>query len=211
MESSLVRDSPGSVFQQMLHSRRQPKLIVKLRSVKSQAKAQLSLLPDTLLHCLSCVPLLALHRQLLADTLLMDRPTMQTAELISSPLLSTFPLLLDQPDLLDAVRSAWLEAEAQLSRAQKRDPWFLKQEFTRVYMSSVYFLLHWSSLPPYRWADPAVEEQRARVIFAALDALRPRQETVSQSGGPEIFANLTHQPVAFDLRELSFDLLRVAR
>lgn len=38
-----------------------------------------SLLPDTLLHCLSCVDLLVLHRQLLADTLLMDRPTMQTA------------------------------------------------------------------------------------------------------------------------------------
>lgn len=38
-----------------------------------------SLLPDTLLHCLSCVDLLVLHRQLLADTLLLDRPTMQTA------------------------------------------------------------------------------------------------------------------------------------
>ncbi len=38
-----------------------------------------SLLPDTLLHSLSCVHLLALHRQLLADTLLMDRPTMQDA------------------------------------------------------------------------------------------------------------------------------------
>lgn len=38
-----------------------------------------SLLPETLLHCLSCVHLLALHRQLLADTLLMDRPTMQNA------------------------------------------------------------------------------------------------------------------------------------
>lgn len=38
-----------------------------------------SLLPETLLHCLNCVHLLALHRQLLADTLLMDRPTMQNA------------------------------------------------------------------------------------------------------------------------------------
>lgn len=38
-----------------------------------------SLLPDTLLYCLSCVDLLVLHRQLLADTLLLDRPTMQTA------------------------------------------------------------------------------------------------------------------------------------
>lgn len=97
-----------------------------------------SLLPDTLLHCLSCVHLLVLHRQLLADTLLMDRLTMQNAgktpttlirqkkkknfqlataqsdtifylfisdvDLICSPILSTFPVLLDQTDLLDALR-----------------------------------------------------------------------------------------------------------
>ncbi|KAM9803748.1 LOW QUALITY PROTEIN: nephrocystin-1 [Neosynchiropus ocellatus] len=208
METAHARDSPASVFQHMLQSRRQAKLTVKLRSVKSPTRAQLSLLPDTLLHCLSCVPLLTLHRQLLADALLMDRPTMQTADLISSPVLSTFPLLLDQPDLLDAVRSAWLEAEARMSRAQKRDSAYLKQEFTKVYMSSAYFLLHSSSLPPYRWADPPTEEQRARVIFAAL---KHWQEATSQSGGPEIFADLAHQHVAFDISELSFDLLRVAR
>ncbi|KAM8852252.1 nephrocystin-1 [Synchiropus picturatus] len=211
VETAHARDSPASVFHHMLQSRRQPKLIVKLRSVKSQTRAQLSLLPDTLLHCLSCVPLLTLHRQLLADALLMDRPTMQNADLISSPVLSTFPLLLEQTDLLDAVRSAWLEAETHMSRAQKRDSSYLKQEFTKVYMSSGYFLLHSSSLPPHRWADPPSEEQRARLIFAALDALKHWQEATSQSGGPEIFADLTQQHVAFDISELSFDLLRVAR
>ncbi|KAK7902108.1 hypothetical protein WMY93_018877 [Mugilogobius chulae] len=80
VEASANKGSPTSVFQQMLQSRRQPKLIIKLKSVHSRTKIQLSLLPDTLLHCLSCVHILALHRQLLADALLMDRPTMQSAE-----------------------------------------------------------------------------------------------------------------------------------
>ncbi|XP_056148020.1 nephrocystin-1 isoform X2 [Lampris incognitus] len=94
----------GGVFHQILKARRQPKLIIKLKSANSRTRTQLSLLPDTLLFCLSCVHLLALHRQLLADTLLMDRPTMQNTDLMCSPVLSTFPMLLDQPDLMDALR-----------------------------------------------------------------------------------------------------------
>ncbi|XP_071336157.1 nephrocystin-1 isoform X2 [Trachinotus anak] len=211
VEASVTRGSQTGVFQQMLHARRQPKLIIKLKSVNSRTRTQLSLLPDTLLHCLSCVHLLALHRQLLADTLLMDRPTMQNADLICSPILSTFPVLLDQPDLLDALRGAWLDAETNMSRAQKRDLSFLKQEFGKVYMSSIYFLLHSPSLPCHRWADPSSEEQRARVIYATLDSLKHTQHTTSQSGGPEVFVDAMHPHLAFDVTELTFDLLCVAR
>ncbi|KAJ0067014.1 hypothetical protein NL108_006246, partial [Boleophthalmus pectinirostris] len=119
VEASATRGSPTSVFQQMLQSRRQPKLIIKLKSPDSRTRALLSLLPDTLLHSLSCVRVLTLHRQLLCDTLLMDRPTMQSADLICSPVLATFPLLLDQPDLLDALRSAWTDVDASMSRSQR--------------------------------------------------------------------------------------------
>lgn len=104
VEASVSKGSPTGVFQQMLQARRQPKLTIKLRSADSRTRTQLSLLPDTLLHCLSCAQALALHRQLQADALLMDRPTMQTADLMCSPILATFPLLLDQLDLLDAFR-----------------------------------------------------------------------------------------------------------
>ncbi|KAM9345408.1 nephrocystin-1 [Symphorus nematophorus] len=211
LEASVTRGSTAGVFQQMLQARRQPKLIVKLRSTNSRTRTQLSVLPDTLLHCLSCVHLLALHRQLLADTLLRDRPTMQNADLICSPILSTFPVLLDQPDLLDALRSAWLDAETNMSRAQRRDLSFLKQEFVKVYLSSVYFLLHSPSLPCHRWADPSSEEQRARFIYTTLDALKHTQHTTGQTGGPEVFIDPMHQHLAFDVSELTFDLLCVAR
>lgn len=211
LEAVVSRRSPGGVFQQMLQARRQPKLIVKLKSANSRTRTQLSLLPDTLLYCLSCVHLLVLHRQLLADTLLMDRPTMQNADLICSPILSTFPVLLEQTDLLDALRSAWLEAESNMSRAQKRDLTYLKLEFSKVYMSSVYFLLHSPSLPSYRWADPPSEEQRARVIYTMLEALKNHQQTNSQSGAPEVFFDSSHSHVAFDVQELTFDLLSATR
>uniref|UniRef100_A0A672G967 Nephronophthisis 1 n=1 Tax=Salarias fasciatus TaxID=181472 RepID=A0A672G967_SALFA len=196
-DDSVLLSAPGGVLQQMLQARRQPKLTVKLKSTNSQTRTQLNLLPDTLLHCLSCVHLLAFHRQLLADTLLMDRPTMQNADPICSPILSTFPVLLEQTDLLDALRSAWMDAMASMSRAQKRDSSFLKHQFAEVYMSSVYFLLHSPSLPRHRWADPPSEEQRARVIYATLDALKSL----------EVFTSPSHSHLAFDMTELTFDLL----
>uniref|UniRef100_A0AAQ6A8S8 SH3 domain-containing protein n=1 Tax=Amphiprion ocellaris TaxID=80972 RepID=A0AAQ6A8S8_AMPOC len=195
------------VFQQMLQARRQPKLIVKLKSTNSRTRTQLSLLPDTLLHSLSCVHLLALHRQLLADTLLMDRPTMQDADLICSPILSTFPVLLDQTDLLDALRVRKYGNVVIFTSNLS----YLKQEFIKVYMSSVYFLLHSPSLPRHRWGDPPSEEQRARVVYATLETLKNLQHSTGQSGRPEVFVEQTHSHLAFDISELSFDLLRVAR
>uniref|UniRef100_A0A8D3E453 Nephronophthisis 1 n=1 Tax=Scophthalmus maximus TaxID=52904 RepID=A0A8D3E453_SCOMX len=196
VEASVTKGTPAGVLQQMLQARRQPRLIIKLKSTSSQIRKQLCLLPDTLLHSLSCVHLLALHRQLLADTLLMNRPTMQNADLICNPVLSTFPVLLDQSDLLDALR---------------RDLSFLKQEFIKVYMSSVYFLLHSPSLPCHRWADPPLEEQRARVIYTTLDSLKQSLLATGQSGGPEVFVDPAHHHIAFDITELTFDLLLVAR
>ncbi|XP_074503568.1 nephrocystin-1 [Sebastes fasciatus] len=209
MEESAIRGA--GVFHQMLAARQQPRLIIKLKSSNRRTRTQLSLLPDTLLNCLSCLQLLSLYRQLLADTLLMDRPTMQNADLICSPVLSTFPGLLDQPDLLDALRTAWLEAESSMSRAQRRDSSYLKQDFVKVYMSSVYFLLRSPSLPRYRWADPPSEEQRARVIYATMDALKHTRNTTGQSGGPEFSVDPKREHLAFDITELAFDLLSVAR
>lgn len=88
---------------------------------------------------------------------------------------------------------------------------YLKQEFNKVYMSSVYFLLHSPALPSHRWADPPTEEQRARVIYTTLDALKHRQQNSGEAGGPEVFLAPDHQHLAFDITELTFDLLSVAR
>ncbi|KAK2824540.1 hypothetical protein Q5P01_021715 [Channa striata] len=211
VEASVSKGSSTGVFQHILKARRQPKLIIKLKSINSRTRTQLSLLPDTLLHCQSCIHLLLLHRQLLADTLLMQRPTMQNADLICSPVLSTFPVLLDQPDLLDALRIAWLDTETSMTRAQKRDLTYLKQEFVKVYMSSVYFLLHSPSLPCHHWADASSEEQRARVMYNITDSLKHTHYTTGQPGGSEVFFDPVHSHLAFDVTELTFDLLSVVR
>lgn len=98
-----------------------------------------------------------------------------------------------------------------LAVCPQKDFAHLKQEFIKVYMSSVYFLLHSPSLPDHRWADPSAEEQRGRVIFATLSSLKQAQSAGGQAAGPQVFLEPTHPHLAFDVSELTFDLLRVAR
>uniref|UniRef100_A0AAY4BWL3 SH3 domain-containing protein n=1 Tax=Denticeps clupeoides TaxID=299321 RepID=A0AAY4BWL3_9TELE len=162
MDPSMTRRAgAGSVFQQMMASRKVPKLVVKLRTPNHRNMSHLNLLPDTLVGSVCSVHLLALYRQLLADTLLLDRVTMQNADLICSSVLATFPEVLDQSDLLDALRSSWENAEKNLKRSEKRDMSILKREFVRVYMDYVFPLFYSAEMPGPRWADEEVANQRA--------------------------------------------------
>ncbi|KAG7280275.1 hypothetical protein CRUP_026816, partial [Coryphaenoides rupestris] len=73
-----------------------------------------------------------------------------------------------------------LSLNFQFRQEAERDLLFLKGEFTSVFLSSVYPLLHASTLPCQRWADPASEQRRALLIAQTLDAFR----TPGQSGSP---------------------------
>ncbi|KAK6293765.1 hypothetical protein J4Q44_G00360910 [Coregonus suidteri] len=205
VDPSLTRGATGTgMFQQMMLSRKLPKLFLKLKSPNARTRSQLSALPDTLVGSLSSIHLLVLHRQLLADALLMNRATMQNADLICSPLLATFPEIMDQTDLLDALRKSWLEAESNMKRSEKRDLPLLKRMFVRVYMDNIYPLLYSADLPPPRWADEMVENQRARVIFASLQTTSTQEPFHTHTDSPP-----RHQ--AFDISQLTFDLLCMAQ
>uniref|UniRef100_A0A673VZG0 Nephronophthisis 1 n=1 Tax=Salmo trutta TaxID=8032 RepID=A0A673VZG0_SALTR len=195
VDPSLTRGATGTgMFQQMMLSRKLPKLFLKLKSPNVRTRSQLSALPDTLVGSLSSIHLLVLHRQLLADILLMDRATMQNADLICSPLLATFPEIVDQSDLLDALRVN------SVAGSRLRDLPLLKRKFVRVYMDNMYPLLYSADLPPPRWADEMVENQRARVIFNG--SLEPFH-THTPDSPPR------HQ--AFDISQLTYDLLCMAQ
>uniref|UniRef100_A0A8C6HIS2 Nephrocystin-1 n=1 Tax=Mus spicilegus TaxID=10103 RepID=A0A8C6HIS2_MUSSI len=119
VDPSVSRRAQGSVFRQMISVRRQPQLLVKLRSLNRRSRAMLSLLPETLVGSMCSAHLLIFYRQILGDVLLRDRTNLQSADLISHPVLATFPLLLEQPDVMDALRSSWAEKESTLKRAEK--------------------------------------------------------------------------------------------
>ncbi|XP_031227699.1 nephrocystin-1 isoform X6 [Mastomys coucha] len=201
VDPSVSRRAQGSVFRQMISVRRQPQLLVKLRSLNRRSRAMLSLLPETLVGSMCSAHLLIFYRQILGDVLLRDRTSLQSADLISHPVLATFPLLLEQPDVMDALRSSWAEKESTLKRAEKRDKELLKAEFLLVYHDCVLPLLHSTLLPPFRWAEEETEAARWKAIADFLKQSRENEGSLKALLSPDG----VHKP--FDLSEQTYDFL----
>ncbi|KAM9054066.1 nephrocystin-1 isoform 5-T5 [Megaptera novaeangliae] len=210
VDPSVSRRAHGSVFHQMMTVRRQPQLLVKLRSLNRRSRNMLSLLPETLIGSMCSVHLLIFYRQILGDVLLKDRMSMHSADLISNPVLATFPKLLEQPDIMDALRSSWAEKESTLKRSDKplvvpvfsqRDKELLKAVFLLVYHDCVLPLLHSALLPPFRWAEEETEAARWKVIADFLKQNRENEGALQALLSP---AGL-HEP--FDISEQTYDFL----
>ncbi|KAM7078948.1 nephrocystin-1 isoform 2-T2 [Molossus nigricans] len=201
VDPSASRRAHGSVFHQMMVMRRQPQLLVKLRSLNRRSRDILSLLPETLIGSMCYIHLLMFYRQLLGDVLLKDRMSMQSADLISNPVLATFPKLLEQPDMMDALRSSWAEKESTLKRSEKRDREVLKAAFLLAYHDCAGPLLHSTLLPPARWAEEETEAARWELITAFLKRNRENQGALPALLSPEG----VHEP--FDISEQTYDFL----
>ncbi|XP_077192043.1 nephrocystin-1 isoform X2 [Paroedura picta] len=205
VDPSISRKASIGVFHQMIALRKQPQLLVKLRSLNTRSKDILNLLPEVLVGSMCYIHLLLFYRQILGDVLLKDRLNMQNTDLISNPILSTFPKLMEQPDLMDALRSAWAEKESTLKRSEKRDQELLKSVFTLVYHDSVFPLLQSLLLPEYRWAEEESEGTRWRMIADFLKQNRERDGTLSSLLSSESL----HR--AFDIAEIAYDFLGKAQ
>ncbi|XP_051470766.1 nephrocystin-1 [Apus apus] len=201
---SISRRGSG-VFHQFIALKKQPMLVVKLRSLSAQSKDILNLLPETLIGSMCYIHLLIFYRQILGDALLKDRISIQSTDLICNPILATFPQLLDEPDLMDALRSAWADRERKLKRSEKRDQEFLKSLFVLVYHDSVFPLLRSTLLPDYRWAEEESEASRWKVIAHFL------KESRENDGALQYLLSSENTHKAFDIAELAYDFLGEVR
>ncbi|KAM6354957.1 nephrocystin-1 isoform 2-T2 [Podargus strigoides] len=204
VDPSISRRGSG-VFHQFVTLKKQPVLVVKMRSLSAQSKDILNLLPETLIGSTCYIHLLIFYRQILGDALLKDRISMQSTDLICNPILATFPQLMDQPDLMDALRSAWADRERTLKRSEKRDQEFLKSLFVLVYHDSVFPLLQSTFLPAYKWAEEESEAARWRAIS---DFLKKSREN---DGALQYLLSSENTHKAFDVSELAYDFLGEAR
>ncbi|KAF1642004.1 UNVERIFIED_CONTAM: Nephrocystin-1, partial [Eudyptes robustus] len=205
VDPSISRRAGSGVFHQFITLKKQPVLVVKLRSLSTQSKDILNLLPETLIGSMCYIHLLIFYRQILGDALLKDRISAQSTELICNPILATFPQLVDQPDLMDALRSAWADRERTLKRSEKRDQEFLKSLFVLVYHDSVFPLLQSTFLPDYKWAEEESEASRWKVIADFLEKSR------ENDGALQYLLSSENTHKAFDIAELSYDFLGETR
>ncbi|NXF94535.1 NPHP1 protein, partial [Eubucco bourcierii] len=205
VDPSISRRAGSGVFHQFMTLRKQPVLAVKLRSLSVQSKDILNFLPETLIGSMCYIHLLIFYRQLLVDALLKDRISMQNTDLICNPVLATFPQLMDQPDLMDALRSAWADRERTLKTSEKRDQEFLKSMFVLVCHDSVFPLLQSTFLPKYKWADEECEASRWKVIANFLKKSQENDGALQYL----LLSENTHK--AFDISELAYDFLGEVR
>ncbi|XP_067319399.1 nephrocystin-1 isoform X2 [Anolis sagrei] len=182
VDPSISRRASSNVFHQMIALRKQPQLLVKLRSLSTRSKDVLNMLPEVLIGSMCYTHLILFYRQILGDVLLRDRLNMQNTDLIGNPILATFPKLMEQPDLMDALRSAWAEKESTLKRSEK----------------SVI-------LPEYKWAEEESEGTRWRMIADFLKKNREREGALSSL----LSSESPHK--AFDIMEIAYDFVGEAR
>ncbi|NXY47199.1 NPHP1 protein, partial [Ceuthmochares aereus] len=205
VDPSMSRRAGGGIFHQLLTFKKQPMLVVKLRSLSAESEDILNLLPETLIGSMCYIHVLIFYRQILGDALLKDRISTQSTDLICSPVLATFPQLMDEPDLMDALRSAWADRERTLKRSEKRDREFLKSLFVLVYHDSVFPLLHSTFLPDYKWAEEESEASRWKAIANFLKRSR------ENDGALEYLLSSENTHKAFDISQLTYDFLGEVR
>ncbi|KAM6298381.1 nephrocystin-1 [Aegotheles albertisi] len=201
VDPSISRRADSGIFHQFIALKKQPMLVVKLRSLSVQSKDILNFLPETLIGSMCYIHLLIFYRQILGDALLKERISMQSTDLICNPILATFPQLVDEPDLMDALRSAWADRERTLKRSEKRDREFLKSLFVLVYHDSVFPLLQSTLLPDYKWAEEESEASRWKAIADFLKKSRENDGALQYL----LSSENTHKP--FDISELAYDFL----
>ncbi|NP_001085200.1 nephronophthisis 1 (juvenile) L homeolog [Xenopus laevis] len=205
VDPSIARRVNTGVFHQLRTQRKQPRLLVKLRTLNTAQRNMLNMLPQTIIGSSGHLPTLVYYREILGDALLKERKNMQNADLICHPLLATFPRLMEQPDILDAVRSGWAEKENSMKRSEKRDKEFMKNAFISVYHNIAYPLLESTFLQESKWAEDETEAARWKVIAEFLRQTREKNGSLHFLLSPD---NL-HKP--FDVSEITYDFLGAAK
>ncbi|KAM4771914.1 nephrocystin-1 [Rhinophrynus dorsalis] len=205
VDPSIARRVNSGVFHQMMTQRRQPRILVKLRTTNRRRREMLNMLPETMVGSTCHIPLLVFYRQILGDVLLKERTSMQNADLICNPLLATFPRLMEELDILDALRSGWAEKENSLKRTEKRDTEFMKNMFIQVYHDTAYPLLQSTFLQRSQWAEDEAEASRWKAIADFL------KQTRDKDGSLEFLLSIDNTNKPFDISEITYDFLDAAR
>uniref|UniRef100_T1JCN5 SH3 domain-containing protein n=1 Tax=Strigamia maritima TaxID=126957 RepID=T1JCN5_STRMM len=148
VDSSIGGTDSTNPLKAMVTRFRQPTLAVKISRPETRVKNEASVLPPTFIAAVSLVQFFWIYRQILAETLLKDKTDNQNAELIYSPVLSQFPSIASQSDLVDIMRTAWMEQIKSTKRSEKSKPEYLKRLFTAIFMDNM-FIYNNINMPPY--------------------------------------------------------------
>eukprot|EP00795_Rhopilema_esculentum_P006094 gene6094-11479_t len=196
VDAALSLKTSQSLFQSLIRTNRQPRLIVKLTPINRVEKAQFDLLPDLLITCERHIKFIVLYRELLANTYLKDGEP--SGEYICDPIMANICKAFDFSDLIDALQMIWNErSKVNLSRSQKRDQAHMLKFFRQCFIESTFSIMNNVKFPPYIWANETAEQERVKFITSYL----AEKNSLALMFAP----SSTFKP--FNTRKVSFDVL----
>ncbi|KJH41733.1 hypothetical protein DICVIV_12294 [Dictyocaulus viviparus] len=118
------------------------------------------------------------------------------SEIIYDPFLSLFPILADQPDIMDQLRNLW---NAKLNTMKNKSESEQAASFYRIFMNTAYCVHNTAIMPPYRIWDVEALALRQQLLKKCEDMLREYRTSTRFL--------LTEPCLPLNIYDYSFDLL----
>lgn len=135
---------------------------------------------------------MSLYRKVISDDLL-QRTSLDSADLIQSPFLTNFPQVLNEPDLTDFFQNAWSEKLKQDKRHEMRSENKKLKGFSSLFMETVFLLMNTCSLPPYCLGNVVNEQERKMKLAKVQSVVNGKQEIFALS------ADVDFKPISVQL------------
>ncbi|CAI4224204.1 unnamed protein product [Auanema sp. JU1783] len=145
------------------------KIVLKALDVPKDLVQYVDALPDVLLYNPMFIRITYFYRRRAGTLLLRDRSNPLSAEMISDPLLSAFPFVADQPDLMDLITGMWMSRFKQLKIKTEVNQ---AQTFFHIFMNTAYCIHRTAVMPDYCMWDKKVLAERQEVLKKCVDMLR---------------------------------------
>eukprot|EP00112_Aurelia_sp_Birch-Aquarium-sp1_P018579 Seg4450.1 transcript_id=Seg4450.1/GoldUCD/mRNA.D3Y31 product=Nephrocystin-1 protein_id=Seg4450.1/GoldUCD/D3Y31 len=195
VDSAVSMKNSQSLFQSLIRTNKQPRLVVKLTPINRVSKVQYDLLPDLLITCDRHVKFVVYYRELLASIYLKDDEL--KGDCLCDPVLANFCKAFDYSDLIDSLQMTWSDrTKSNLSRSQKRDPAHMLRLFKQCFIEITFAIMQSTNFPSYVWANENVENERIRFITGYLSDKNSLAKLFSPQSN---FKPFNAQKVSFDI------------
>ncbi|KAG8195484.1 hypothetical protein JTE90_010788 [Oedothorax gibbosus] len=168
------------LFKKIIDKQKVSRIVVSISNPDRASVQHISYFPSTLIGPWSCISLIALCRKITADDLL-NQSAYDSTERVSSPLLASLPVMLNEADLLDALRVSWALKLKTFDTDDLRTDQMKKKAFQDLFLRTIYVLLNSNGLPPYVFGDSATEKTRKSEIDRILNLPNSQESCLALS------------------------------
>ncbi|XP_055928916.1 nephrocystin-1-like isoform X3 [Argiope bruennichi] len=167
-------------FKKIKDKQKLPRIVISICDPDRPSNQQMSFLPSSLIGPWSCIAILSLSRKIIAEDLL-ERSSFDSSERILSPVLASLPHVLNDPDLLDALRISWTSVMKNLNTDDIRMDNMKKKTFRDLFCETVFVIANSNNILPLKFEKSELENARKFEIKRLLHIQEAQEKTLPLS------------------------------